>query len=130
MITFRKKSTVKDMMPEALDTLKNSPGSKYNIISPEDADKASKLNSKALVLVSFIRTEKGAYQLEFQSKEIYRYVQDTLLRDTFMMRITEIDKNSRIITAETDHLGIALDIIEVLSLNPHFNLSLVKNDKL
>jgi hypothetical protein len=41
------------------------------------------------------------------------------------MRITNIDTPKRIITAETDFIGIALDIIEVLGLDPHFNLSLV-----
>jgi hypothetical protein len=41
------------------------------------------------------------------------------------MNITDVDKKNRIITAETDHEGIALDIIEILGLNPHFNLSTV-----
>lgn len=125
MITFRKKSVEQDMMPEAIKALEEA-GTDYNIIKPEEASKVSKTNSKALVLTSFMQTDKGAYQLKFQSKEIYRYVQDTLLRDTFRMRIIDVDKANKIITAETDHLGIALDILELISLNPHFNLSLVK----
>lgn len=125
MITFRKKVTEQNLIPEALDRLKES-GAKYNIIDPSDADSVSKVNSKALVIVGFKKIEQGTYQLKFQSKEIYRYVKDTLLHDTFAMRIIDVDKLNRIITAETDHLGIALDIIEVLGLNPHFNLSIVK----
>ena len=48
-----------------------------------------------------------------------------LLRDKFRMRITNVDVANRTITAETDYLGIALDIFVVLGLDPHFNLSLV-----
>lgn len=124
MITFRKKSAEKDLMSEAIKMLSES-DAKFNIIKKNEADKVSKINSKALVLVSFKKTEAGAFQLRFQSKEVYRYVQDTLLRNTFSMSIVDIDKKNRIITAETDHKGIALDIIEILGLNPHFNLSLV-----
>ena len=40
-----------------------------------------------------------------------------------MMTITNIDKKKRIITAETDHLGRALDSIEILGLK--YNLSIV-----
>jgi hypothetical protein len=110
MITFRKKSTKEDLMAKAIDVLDKSHAD-YKIISANDADKTSKVNSKALVLISFKETERGTFQLQFQSKEVYRYVQDTLLRDTFSMNITDVDKKNRIITAETDHEGIALDII-------------------
>lgn len=124
MITFRKKSAEEDLVPEAIKVLKDAKAD-YKVIPSSDADKVSKINSKALVLVSFIKTERGTFQTKFQSKEIYRYVQDTLLRDTFAMNIVEVDKKDRIITAETEHKGIAMDIIEILGLNPHFNLSIV-----
>lgn len=124
MITFRKKSAEEDLVPEAIKVLKDAKAD-YKVIPSSDADKVSKINSKALVLVSFIKTERGTFQMKFQSKEIYRYVQDTLLRDTFAMNIIEVDKKDRIITAETEHKGIAMDIIEILGLNPHFNLSIV-----
>lgn len=124
MITFRKKSAEEDLVPEAIKVLKDAKAD-YKVIPSSDADKVSKINSKALVLVSFIKTERGTFQMKFQSKEIYRYVQDTLLRDTFAMNIVEVDKKARIITAETEHKGIAMDIIEILGLNPHFNLSIV-----
>lgn len=124
MITFRKKSAEEDLVPEAIKVLKDAKAD-YKVIPSSDADKVSKINSKALVLVSFIKTERGTFQMKFQSKEIYRYVQDTLLRDTFAMNIVEVDKKDRIITAETEHKGIAMDIIEILGLNPHFNLSIV-----
>ena len=39
------------------------------------------------------------------------------------MRITDINKETRVITAEIDHLGIAFDIIEILATK--YNLSVV-----
>ena len=123
MIKFRPKTLEEDLMPEAIKRL-DTKRVGYNKISPEEADKTSKLNSKAMVLLSFIKTSKGYYQIQLQSKEIYNYVKK-LLSEEFRMRITDINASKRIITAETDFMGIALDIIEVLGLNPHFNLSLV-----
>ena len=108
-------------MPDALEYLKKQ-GIRPNIISPEQADGVSKVNSKAMVLVSFIRNEAGYYEIKLQDKELYNYTQK-LVRDIFMMRITDIDKKKRIITAETDHLGKALDGIEILGLK--YNLSIV-----
>ena len=44
------------------------------------------------------------------------------------MRIVDTDQSERTVTAETDHLGIALDVIEVLGIK--YNLSIVEeNDK-
>ena len=127
MITFRKKSVGDDdLKSKVIEYLDRESGSKYTLIPEKDADKASKLNSKALVLLSIEKTETGTYQLKIQSKEIYRYIQDTLLRDTFRMNITDVDKKDRIITAETNYLGVALDALAVISLNPHFNLSIVE----
>lgn len=122
MVTFRKKKTIiEDLMPEVIDHLEKC-GIRPNIISREDADRVSKVNSKAMVLVSFIKNENGYYQIQLMDKELYSYTQK-LVKDIFRMRITEIDKKTRIVTAETDHKGIALDIIEVLGMK--YNLSIV-----
>ena len=122
MVNFRKKKyLIQNLMTDALEYLKKQ-GIRPNIISPEQADSVSKVNSKAMVLVSFVRNEAGYYEIKLQDKELYNYTQK-LVRDIFMMRITDIDKKKRIITAETDHLGKALDGIEILGLK--YNLSIV-----
>lgn len=122
MINFRKKKClIQDLMPDALNYLKEQ-GLRPNIISPDQADSVSKVNSRAMVLVSFIKNESGYYQIQVKDKELYNYTQK-LIRDIFRMRITNIDKDERMITAETDHLGMALDIIEILAVK--YNLSVV-----
>lgn len=121
MVTFRKKHLIQNLMPEALEYLKKQ-GLRPNIITPDKADEVSRINSKAMVLVSFIKNESGYYQIQVQDKELYNYTQK-LIRDIFRMRITNIDKTTRVITAETDHYGIVLDIIEALALK--YNLSIV-----
>ena len=124
MIQFRqKKYIVQNLMPDAIEYLRKQ-GIRPNIITPEESDNVSKVNSKAMVLVSFIRNESGYYQIQVQDKELYNYTQK-LIKDIFRMRITDINKEKRIITAETDHLGVALDIIEVLGMK--YNLSVVQN---
>lgn len=110
-------------MPDAVEHLRKQ-GLRPNIISPEDADKTSKVNSKAMVLVSFTRNENGYYQIQVQDKQLYNYTKK-LIKDIFRMRITDINKDTRVITAECDHLGIALDIIEILG--EKYNLSVVMN---
>ena len=123
MITFRQKKTlIQDLVPEALDYLKEC-GIDVNIITPKEADAVSRVNSKAMVLVSFIKNELGYYQIQVQDKELYNYTQK-LIRDIFRMRITDIDKANRVITAECDHKGVALDIIEVLARK--YDLSVVR----
>lgn len=123
MVTFRKKKYLaQDLMPEAIDYLRKQ-GIRPNIITPEEADEVSKVNSKAMVLVSFTKNEYGYYEIKVQDKELYNYTQK-LIRDFFQMRVTDINKEKRTITAETDHLGIALDIIEVLGIK--YNLSVVE----
>lgn len=123
MVTFRKKKYLsQDLMPDAIEYLRKQ-GIRPNIITPEEADKVSKVNSKAMVLVSFTKNEYGYYQIQVQDKELYKYTQK-LIKDLFQMRITNIDKENRVITAETDHLGVALDIIEVLGIK--YNLSVVE----
>lgn len=122
MINFRqKKYIIQNLMPDAIEYLRKQ-GIKPNIISPEESDSVSRVNSKAMVLVSFIKNESGYYQIQVQDKELYNYTQK-LIKDLFQMRITDIDRSRRIITAETDHLGVALDIIEVLGVK--YNLSVV-----
>ena len=123
MIEFRRRKTlVENLVTKAIDHL-NKEGVPYNIITPEDADRVSKVNARAVVLVSYIRNENGYYQIQVQDKELYNYTQK-LLRDIFRLRITNIDKKSRVITAECDHFGIAQDVIEILGRK--YNLSIVK----
>lgn len=122
MINFRKKKyLIQNLIPDALEYLKKQ-GLRPNIITPEQADSVSRVNSKAMVLSSFIKNESGYYQIQVQDKELYNYTQK-LIRDIFRMRITNIDKDTRVITAETDHLGVVLDIIEILATK--YNLSVV-----
>ena len=122
MINFRKnKYLIQNLMPDAIEYLKKQ-GLRPNIITPEQADSVSRVNSKAMVLVSFIKNESGYYQIQVQDKELYNYTQK-LIKDIFRMRITDINKETRVITAETDHLGIAFDIIEILATK--YNLSVV-----
>lgn len=122
MINFRKKKyLIQNLMPNAIEYLKKQ-GLRPNIITPEQADSVSRVNSKAMVLVSFIKNESGYYQIQVQDKELYNYTQK-LIKDIFRMRITDINKETRVITAETDHLGIAFDIIEILATK--YNLSVV-----
>ena len=122
MINFRKKKyLIQNLMPDAIEYLKKQ-GLRPNIITPEQADSVSRVNSKAMVLVSFIKNESGYYQIQVQDKELYNYTQK-LIKDIFRMRITDINKETIVITAETDHLGIAFDIIEILATK--YNLSVV-----
>lgn len=122
MIEFRKKkSVIQDLVPEAMDNLRKI-GVPFNSIKLEQADSVSHVNSKAMVLRSFIKNDNGYYEMKVQDKELYNYTQK-LIREKFQMRITDIDRKDRIITAECDHLGIALDIIEILGRK--YNLSIV-----
>ncbi len=122
MINFKPKHQKEEnLMPEALRYLKEC-GQKPVTISVEDADKVSRVNSKAMVLREFKKNSDGNFQISVQDKELYKYTQK-LVGDIFKMRILGIDKKNRIITAETESKGIALDIIEILGLK--YNLSIV-----
>ena len=124
MITFKKKTLSQDLMPKAIEQLKKE-GVSFNLISPEQADAASKVNSKAMVLMSFIKNDKGFYQIIVKDKEFYTYTRKFLGDPEYCrMRITDTNKKERMVTAETDHLGIALDVIEVLGIK--YNLSIVE----
>ena len=123
MVTFKaKKSLVVDMMPEAVTYLRNEK-IMFNIITPDQANEVSKANSKAMVLVSFVRNDKGYYEITVMDKEFYRYTRK-LLSETFRARITDTDEKKRTVTAEVDHKGHAIDIIEILALK--YNLSIVQ----
>jgi len=124
MVTFRKKTLTSDLIDDAIDHLK-SEGIDFNIISSKDADKVSKVNSKAMVLMSFIKNERGVYQITVKDKEFYTYTRK-LLGEYLGLKIIEENKKDRTFTGETNHLGIALDLIEVLGLK--YNLSIVKDN--
>ena len=122
MVSFRKKTLIQDLMPEAIEYLKKQ-GVRFNTISEDQADQVSRVNSKAMVLRSFIRNGDGQYEIKLQDKELYKYTQK-LVRDIFQMRITDIDTKTRVITAERPEKGIVLDIIEILGVK--YNLSIVR----
>lgn len=122
MINFKPKHQKEEnLMPEALRYLKEC-GQKPVTISEDEADKVSRVNSKAMVLREFKKNSDGNFQISVQDKELYKYTQK-LVGDIFKMKILKIDKKNRIITAETESKGIALDIIEILGLK--YNLSIV-----
>lgn len=122
MITFRKKSGPENLMPEAIEHLETE-AVDFEIIKLAQADSVSKKNSRSMVLTEFIRNENGSYQITVMDKEFYTYTRK-FLEQNCGMRILSEDKKARTRTAETDHLGIALDIIEVLGIK--YNLSIVK----
>lgn len=121
MVSFRKKYLIQDLMPEAVEYLKKQ-RVRFNTISEDQADQASRVNSKAMVLRSFKRNTDGMYEITVQDKELYKYTQK-LIRDIFQMRITNIDTKTRTVTAERPEKGIVLDIIEILGVK--YNLSIV-----
>lgn len=123
MITFRKKSLTENLISEAIEHL-DKEGVNYSLISPSQADSASKVNSKAMVLMSFEKTESGTYQIVVKDKEFYPYTRKFIGDPSYCrMRITDTNQNERTVTAEVDHLGIALDVIEILGIK--YNLSIV-----
>lgn len=123
MVTFKtKKSLVVDMLPEAVTYLRENQ-IPFNIIPPSKADSASKVNSKAMVLISFNKTEYGYYTITVKDKEFYRYTQK-LMKETFRARIIDTNPEERTVTAEVDHYGHARDIIEILALK--YDLSIVQ----
>lgn len=121
MIIFRPKTKVVNLIGDAMKHLdkENVP---YKLITPKEADSVSKLNSKSLVLMEFIQNESGYYQMTVKDKEFYSWTQK-LLGELCSMRIIKTDRSDRTVTAETDHLGIALDVLTVLGTK--YNLSIV-----
>ena len=125
MITFRpKKYTQKDLTQEAIDYL-TSKGVRPNIITAGEADEVSKVNSRALVIRKFWQSETGKICIEVQDKEGYRYTQK-LFEDIYKMTITKVDKEHRILQAETDYLGKTLEMISILGRT--YNLSIVSSN--
>lgn len=127
MINFREKQASTDMMPILLKHLIKI-GNRPNIITIDQADEVSKINSKSMVLVEFIKNEKGRYQITLMDKGNgtggpYPYTQK-LVKEQFRMNVLDINKKNRTITADTEHYGIVLDILEVLSYK--YNLSVVQ----
>ncbi len=123
MINFKPKhQNIENLMPEAIEHLEDC-GQRPNLIKLQDADKVSRVNSRAMVLREFIKNSDGNFQISLQDKELYNYTQK-LVKDIFKMKIKDIDKQNRIITAEVESKGIVLDIIEILGLK--YNLSIVK----
>lgn len=124
MITFKKKTITQDLIPQALEHLKKEKVN-FNTISKDQADAVSKVNSKSMVLMSFIKNENGFYQITVKDKEFYTYTRKFLGDPEYCrMRILDENKKERTVTAETDHLGVALDVIEVLGIK--YNLSIVE----
>lgn len=125
MITFRPKKYIqKDLTPEAIDYL-TSKGVRPNLITAGEADEVSKVNSRAMVIRKFWQSEDGKICIEIQDKEGYRYTQK-LFEDIYKMKITKIDKENRILQAETEYLGRTLEMISILGRK--YNLSIVNSD--
>ncbi len=123
MIEFRQRKYAKqDLVPDAIEYLKKH-GVDFEIIDPEKAEEASKVNSLSMVLVSFCRNESGYYEIQVKDKGFYRYTQK-LLGEYCRMRIEDADQKTRIVRAEDDHLGKVLQVIELLALK--YKLSIVK----
>lgn len=122
MITFRKKSLSQDLMPEAIDHLREE-GIEFSLIKEKDADTVSKTNSRSLVLTDFRQNQDGTYQITVKDKEFYSWTRK-LLENYCSMKILSEDEKERTRTAETSRLGIALDIIEILAIK--YDLSIVE----
>lgn len=128
MIEFRKKSHEEDLMPEAIKRLQEEE-LPFEVIPTKKADEVSRRNSKSLVITSFRKTEDGMFEIKVKDKELYRYTQK-MLGSIFRLDITDVDKDTRTVTAEGRQLGIMLDILEVIALNPNYNLSLVYDGRI
>lgn len=109
-------------MPEALDYLKKE-GIRPNLISEDEADSVSKVSSRSMVLEEFIQNENGFYQIKIRDAKLYSWTKK-MVSEIFRMRILDINEKERTITAETDHLGVALEIIGILGFK--YNLSIVQ----
>lgn len=129
MIKFREKpSSDQDLIGEVVDHLKKD-GQSINTIEESEADDISRMNSKSLVLYSFKRVTNGYYQIRVMDKTAGRYIQK-LIEDILRFRITDINSQNRIITAETKYLGMALDAIDVLGRKYNLSIVIRGNDKI
>lgn len=122
MIKFKQKEA-EDLMQVAIDRLQ-SENVDFKIIGPKEADKTSKINSKSMVLMEFIKSG-GNYILTVKTKESYSYTKKFLTDQNYChMKFVEESPTKRTITVSVDHLGKALDVIEVLGYK--YCLSVVK----
>ena len=125
MIPFRpKKFVMKNLVPEVIKYLEKQ-GIGYNLIPASEADYASKVNSRSMVITRFIQNERGKYEIEVQDKEGYRYT-EKLFKDIYKMNILQVDKKNRKLCAENDYLGRTLEMISILGRK--YNLSIVDHD--
>lgn len=122
MIKFRPKQKASNLMDEAKKYLDDE-GITYDSITPKEADQVSRKNSKAMVLMEFVQNDSGYYQIKVKDKEFYSWTRK-LLGDLCSMRIIDTNQRERTVTAETDHLGIALDVISLLGTK--YNLSIIE----
>ena len=83
----------------------------------------SQRSSKSIVLLEFIQNDLGLIQIKLQDKKLYSWT-EKMISEIFRMTITDIDEESRVITATSEHEGHVLDVIEILGLK--YNLSIVK----
>ncbi len=128
MINFRqKKQPVQDLMTKAIQHLSKI-GNRPNIISEDRANEVSSANAKSMVLLEFIKNEDGRYQITLMDKGNgsggpYPYTQK-MVQEQFQMNVLDVNKKKRTITADTEHYGVVMDIIEILSFK--YNLSVVQ----
>lgn len=112
-------------MPDAIKAL-DAAGLSYDIITPEEADKVSKVNSKSMVLLSYCRNESGYYEIKVKEKGFYRWTRKLLGDpDQCNMRLTGFDEKTRTVTAEDDYQGKVLNVIQILAMR--YNLAIVKS---
>ncbi len=123
MITFRpKKQKPVNLVQKAIDYLTNKQVP-FTVIKEKDADMVSQRSSKSIVLLEFIQNDLGLIQIKLQDKKLYSWT-EKMISEIFRMTITDIDEESRVITATSEHEGHVLDVIEILGLK--YNLSIVK----
>ena len=126
MIEFRQRKYAKqDLMPDVIENLTKK-GVDFEIIDPKKAEEASKVNSMSMVLMSACRNEAGYYEIQVKDKGFYRYTRK-LLEDYCKMEIKEADESTRTYTAEDEHLGKMMSVIELLALK--YKLSIVYKKK-
>lgn len=122
MIKFREKLREEiNLIPEVLTHLK-SDGQSPKIIDEKDADSASKVSSKSMVLYKAVQNTDGMYEIQVMDKELYRFTKK-LLTDILGLTIINIDDDKRLITAVNRYKGIVLDAIDILGRR--YNLSIV-----
>ena len=122
MISFKPKKYVeRDLLEEAIDYLEKS-RVPFVLISEDEADEISKVNSKSMVLREFKQNAEGKFQITVQEKEGYRYTSKLL--GNCGLRSVVTDPKTKKTTGIVDYLGKALSTIEILAL--HYNLSVVK----